>query len=340
MLDALESSGLLARIRASSGPLRVPSTPELGLVSARVVCPIRIGTELVGLVWIIEGESALSELDNRAAEQAALIAALHIAHQRELAGMESRLGYASFLSLLEAETDDAQAVERARLLGFDPDGRHRVGIAVIPEPLPLSRDAFLRRERVGAMLRARLEAAGARPLLTAQLNHVAFLVPDGIPLAGVVHGLGEEGVGVVLGRAYRGTHGARRSYREAQSLLNYRKDAAILTFEEALVPRVLMGDASARDSFIDELFGSLKARKGGATLREALLALARTGFNFKETAVQLTIHPNTLRYRLTNAAETTHLDLEDPEVRFRLQLAVRLLEFPDKNEKENCGAQT
>jgi PucR family transcriptional regulator, purine catabolism regulatory protein len=339
-LDALESSGLLARIRASSGPLRVPSAPELGLVSARVVCPIRIGAELVGLVWIIEGESALSELDNRAAEQAALVAALHIAHQRELANMESRLGYASFLSLLEAETDDAQAIERARLLGFDTEGRHRVGIAVIPEPLPLSRDAFLRRERVAATLRVRLEAAGSRPLITAQLNHVAFLVPDGIAFAGVVRGLGEEAVGVVLGRAYRGTHGARRSYREAQSLLNYRKDAAILTFEEALVPRVLMGDASARDSFIDELFGPLKARKGGATLREALLALARTGFNFKETAVRLKIHPNTLRYRLTNAAETTHLDLEDPEVRFRLQLAVRLLEFPDKNEKENCGAQT
>lgn len=88
MVEAMERHGLLARIRASGGPVRVPAMPEIGLAGARVVCPIRIGAELVGLVWIIEGESGLSELDNRAAEHAALVAALHIAHQRELAGME------------------------------------------------------------------------------------------------------------------------------------------------------------------------------------------------------------------------------------------------------------
>jgi len=329
MLEAMEHHGLFARIRASAGPVRVPAMPEIGLANARVVCPIRIGAELVGLVWIIEGESSLSELDNRAAEHAALVAALYIAHQRELASMETRLGYASFLSLLEGEHDDAQAVERARLLGFDPDGRHRVGIAVIPEPLPLSRDAFLRRERVAARLRAGLGAAGTRPLLTTQLNHVAFLLAERIDTAAIARAIGDDGVVLVIGRAYAGTAGIRRSYREARSLLNYRSDARVRTFEDALVPRVLMGDQGARESFIEDLFGPLRSRKGGETLKRALLTLAASGFNFKETARRLEIHPNTLRYRLSRAVEATKLDLEDPDVRFRLQLAVRLLEFLD-----------
>jgi purine catabolism regulator len=331
MIEAMERRGLFAQIRTSAGPVRIPAMPEIGLVSARVVCPIRIGAELVGLVWIIEGESTLSELDNRAAEHAALVAALYIAHQRELASMETRLGYASFLSLLEAEGDDAQAVERARLLGFDPDGRHRIGIAVIPEPLPLSREAFLRRERVAGALRNRLAAAGTRPLLTAQLNHVAFLLPDGVDQASIAQGISDDGVTLVIGRSYAGTGGVRRSYREARSLLNYASSARVRTFEEALVPRVLMGDPGAREAFIEDLFGQLRARKGGETLKRALLALAASGFNFKETAQTLGIHPNTLRYRLSRAVETTRLDLEDPDVRFRLQLAVRLLEFLDKN---------
>jgi DNA-binding PucR family transcriptional regulator len=38
-----------------------------------------------------------------------------------------------------------------------------------------------------------------------------------------------------------------------------------------------------------------------------------------------------LRYRLSRAVDATQLDLEDPDVRFRLQLAIRLLEFLDKN---------
>lgn len=330
MLETMEMRGLMAEVRSAPGAVRIAAMPEIGLTSARVVCPIRIGAELAGLVWIIEGDASLSELDNRAAEQAALVAALHIAHQRDLAGMEARLGYASFLSLLEAEDDEVPAVERARLLGFDPRARHRIGIAIIPEPLPLSRDAFLRRERVASNLRTQLAALGTRPLLTTQLNHIAFLLPERADVTALTKSL-DDGICVVAGRAYAGTHGARRSYREAQSLLTHRGDAKALTFEEALVPRVLMGDAAARESFVDDLFGKLASRKGGETLKTALLALAQSGFSFKATAERLRIHPNTLRYRLSRAVEATQLDLDDPEVRFRLQLAVRILEFTNKN---------
>src|SRR5579872_6723080 len=151
LMQVLEARGLWTEIRASNGPLRIAAMPDIGF-GARVVCPIRLGAELVGLVWIIEGEQALSELDSRAAQHGALVAALHVAHQRELASLEARLGYASFLSLLEADEDDPQAVERARLLGFDPDAVHRVGLAVLNEPLPLTREGFLRRERLANAL--------------------------------------------------------------------------------------------------------------------------------------------------------------------------------------------
>ena len=324
--ESLQRDGQLERVLASSGPVRIDAKPELGL-SARVVCPIRLGDEPIGLVWIMEGETKLSELDNRAAEHAALVAALHVAHQRELSTMESRLGYASFLSLLEAEEDDAQAVERARLVGFDPDGSHRVGIAVIPEPLPLTREGFLRRERVAGILRHRLQSGRQRPLLTANLNFVAFLVPDGIDVSAMWRALGDGDIVLLLGRAYAGTRGVRRSYKEAQSLLGYRDASKIRRFEDALVPRVLMGDAGAREAFLDDLFGLLKARKGGDAIKAVLLSYARSGFNFRLTAQRLGIHPNTLRYRLNRAMEALSIRLDDPDVRFRLQLAARILDF-------------
>jgi purine catabolism regulator len=324
--ESLERDGLLESVRASSGPVRIEARPEIGL-SARVVCPIRLGDELVGLVWIMEGEAKFSELDNRAAEHAALVAALHVAHQRELATMESRLGYASFLSLLEGEEDDAQTVERARLLGFDPDGSHRVAIAVIPEPLPLTREGFLRRERVASVLRHRLQTGRHRPLLTTNLNFVAFLVPEGIDVSAVWRALGDPAIALLVGRAHAGTRGVRKSYKEAQSLLGYRDDVMIKRFDDALVPRVLMGDAGAREAFIDDLFGALQARKGGDVMKSVLLTYARTGFNFRQTAQRLGVHPNTLRYRLNRAMEVLTIRLDDPDVRFRLQLAARILDF-------------
>ncbi|HXW75785.1 MAG TPA: PucR family transcriptional regulator ligand-binding domain-containing protein [Candidatus Eremiobacteraceae bacterium] len=324
--DALEAAGLLAAIRATDEPLRISAMPEIGM-TPRVVCPIRLGSELVGLVWIIEGDVSLSELDHRAAEHAALVAALHVAHQRELATTEARLGYASFLSLLEAEDNDPQAIERARLLGFDSEGWHRIAIAVIPEPLPLTREGFLRREAAASHIRNRLHTAGVKPLLTTSLNYVYFLIPDAVDPHAIWRGLGDPSIALLLGRRYRGTKGARTSFLEAKSLLNYRAHGPVRHFEEALVPRVLMGDQGARDAFIEDLFGGLRARKGGHVLELALLSLAKSGFNYKKTAEALKIHLNTLRYRLSRAAEILHADLDTPETRFRLELAARLLDF-------------
>ena len=326
MMALMEARGLWEEIRASSGPLRIAAMPEIGL-SARVACPIRLGPELVGVVWIMEGESKLSELDSRAAEHAALVAAVHFAHQRELASMESRLGYASFLSLLEADEDDPQAVERAQLSGFEPEASHRIALAVLPEALPLTRDGFLRRERLASALRRGLRAGGLRPLVTTSLNYVAFLLPDGVDVDSLWRGVNGEAISLLLGRSHRGSQGARRSYREAQALLAYRDPAKIRRFEEALVPRVLMGDTGAHEAFIDHLLGPLRAAKGGQTLERVLLALAKNGFNLKQTAESLRIHTNTLRYRMARALQILKVDLDDPEIRFQLQLAVRVLDF-------------
>jgi len=327
--EALASSGVLDEVRASPGSLRVPSMPEIGL-APRVVCPIRLGSELVGLVWIIEGDIKLSELDFRAAEHAALVAAVHVAHQRELATTEARLGYASFLSLLEAEDDDPQAVERARLLGFEPDGRHRVGICVIPEPLPLTREGFLHREGVATKLATALRNAGTHPLLTPSLNYVTFLIPDGIDPQSIWNNVGDDTVFMMLGRAHTGTQGARRSYREARSLLNYPEEARVRRFEDALVPRVLMGDPGAHEAFIEHTLGALRSRKDGKALEDVLLALARHGFNLKATSETLGIHLNTLRYRLGKALDALHIDLDNPETQFQLQLVARILGFSSK----------
>jgi purine catabolism regulator len=326
LLSALARLGHLERIRASSEPVRIPAIAEVGL-SARVVCPIRLGGEIAGFVWIMEGHAPLSDLDHRAAEHAALVAALQISHQRELAQLESRLGYASFLSLLEAPTGATpQALERARLLGFDPDVVYRVGIIVFEEPLPLAREAVLRRDQIMERLRRALVQVGvARPMLGAMLNLMPFLVPESVAVDRLVAGLDGEPVRFVFGRAYGGTEGVRTSYREARSLVDYDGRERVARYEEVLVPRVLLGDARARASFLEQLLGPLAARRGGIALRQAVLAYADEGFHFRRTAERLRVHPNTLRYRLERAREATGLSFEDPEIRFRLQLANRLI---------------
>ena len=260
-IGALERSSLNRRIRATEKPLRIAAVPEIGL-AARVVCPIRIGSELVGAVWIIEGTEPLSELDHRAAEHAALVAAIHIAHQRDLTATQARLGYASFLSLLETEPGrEPIADERVRLLGFDPAAAHRVGIVSIPARLPLDRDGMMRRERVAQTINGVLQKAGLEALVTVSLNLVPFLLPAGVEPETIWDALGDASLSIVLGREHPGAEGVRMSYREALSLLSYRDRPPLCTYDDLLVPRVIMGDPSARETFLDGFFKPLQDRK-------------------------------------------------------------------------------
>jgi purine catabolism regulator len=46
--------------------------------------------------------------------------------------------------------------------------------------------------------------------------------------------------------------------------------------------------------------------------------------NLSQTAARLHIHRNTLAYRLEQIANIAQLDLDDPDARFSLQLALKL----------------
>jgi purine catabolism regulator len=326
MLEVLQASGLDRRLRSSEKPIRVPAMPQIGLV-ARLACPIRLGSEFVGAVWIVEGDEPLSELDHRAAEYAALVAAIHIAHQRELASLEATLGYASILSLLESEGElTPAALERVRLLGFDPEKPYRAGIVVLPEEMPLGREGFMRRDAVASRLRDVLRAYGADQLVSVVLNRVPFLAPAAFDFNALAATL-DPAASLVSGRTHCGVEGARTSYRQALSLLRYRNRKRVCSFDDVLVPRVIGGDAEARRTFIDDVVAPLLAQRGGKNLADAVLALARNGFAMKETANALGIHTNTLRYRLNRASEVLDMRFEDPDARFELQLAAKLLEL-------------
>lgn len=326
----LESLGYITRIQASSEPIRIPGVTESG-IAGRVVCPIRIRHELVGLVWIIEGESPLSELDLRAAEHAATVAALHIAHQRELGTLEARLGYTFLDSLLEGRFEPTpQALERAQLLEFDPQRSYCVGILVLHVPLPLSREGFLRREQLAARVARRLQELGYPPLISMSLNQVPFLLPEGGDVAQVWTGLAESDLSLTVSRPRPGAEGVRQGYVEAGAVVPLLQPGQLRRYDEMLLPRVLSGDVLARQSFLDDLLDPLHKARNGATLVQTLLAFTQCGFYVQRAAQELHIHPKTLQYRLGRAAELARLDFHDPETRFRLQLASHLLSMTDK----------
>lgn len=183
--DALERSGLLCQLEAAEKPVRVPAMPEVGM-EARIVCPIRAGGELLGYIWILEGSAPLNELDLRAAEHAATVAALHLLRQRSLAAVEERIGYTFVDALIRGDVPAEDLLERARLMGFDPQGRYAVVVVALlghdrnnRRWTLTSREDFYRRERAGQTLRWILDQHRLPRLLTYVLNQIICLVPAG-----------------------------------------------------------------------------------------------------------------------------------------------------------------
>ncbi|MDT2006967.1 hypothetical protein FXW78_24800 [Rhodococcus opacus] len=87
------------------------------------------------------------------------------------------------------------------------------------------------------------------------------------------------------------------------------------------------------ETFVATVLGDLTGteRTSKIDLVHTLYVYFTLGMNRRAAATQLGIHPNTLDYRLRQAAKTSGMDLTSPERSFRFQLAVRLLPLCTQN---------
>jgi DNA-binding PucR family transcriptional regulator len=122
-----------------------------------------------------------------------------------------------------------------------------------------------------------------------------------------------------------------RAYEQAQRALVTRKASGepwgSIAYPDLGVDRILAieGDAGEVERLItqwpEELIEYDQAH--GADLVPTLATYLDRGGKYDETARALSIHRNTLRYRLSRIAEISGLDLTDTETRLNLHLATR-----------------
>lgn len=303
-----------------------PRPSRLATAAQSVVgCAVRNRNGGLGYVLVAEGVPPLNEIDLRAVEHAGTVAALQIAHQRELSAHEARLGYALVAALLEGRFDETpSAIERARLLGWDPEQPYRLATILLDEPNPLSSEGLTRREQLAGQLTQALRQKNVAPLISLSANQINALVPDTVDVewlwSAIAHGRCAMGVSEL----HQGIAGMHSAGREVADLMPHTKPGRVHFSDEAMFPRVLAGDPAARRLFIARVFGVLEADKRGRALIDTAIALTDEGFNLQRTADRLHVHISTLRYRLGRLAELSRLDLDTVEGRFRLQLVVRL----------------
>ncbi len=142
--------------------------------------------------------------------------------------------------------------------------------------------------------------------------------------------VGIGGVGVEIA-------GLRRSAREALRAIHIgsliRHDAPFYRYGDlAVLDLVGIGSAGA-DAFVESVLGSLDGSGSNQIYLDTLRELARNGYRVKLAAGALSIHPHTLSYRMKKIRTRFGIDVNDPETRLRVHLALLILDAVERRAR-------
>jgi len=344
---------MLREVEARRGPVKVPAFPHVGMSRERLIAPILAANQVLGYISVLDHPPHNEELAFMAIEQAALVLALAVAKERELAEVEGRIRGEFLEDLLHGTYgEEAAAQRRARHLGYPLHGHHIVMLVDIDDfrgfigSRQVSEDAIqaLKREflrRVTGVVRA----SYGRALVQGRSDSVAALLPVGTEPGDYQargHALGlqireniadwKPGFTVSVGfsgpaEAPAGLAAAQREVISVMdSLARFKRWGQVVAVPELGLTGLLAAVTDERlvdytRRHLGPLVDHDAARKG--SLVPTLRAYLETGEQ-QEAAKSLRVHPNPLRYRLDRIREISGVDLEDPETRLNMAVALRV----------------
>ncbi|MFD0022986.1 PucR family transcriptional regulator [Streptomyces sp. NPDC058382] len=307
----------------------------------RLVVAVRSGPEVLGSIWVAADGRALSPTAADALRRAAEAAAPHLVRHRLRESGAARRTELALRGLLYGEGD---ARTHAWSLGLSPDAACAVVVAErdsgaaagdrtldVLAVQAVSYRPSVRVLRDGDRLLVLLPVGAGQERdvlgLARELAGLAASLPGGVPV--------RAGAGPVA----PGALSARSSCEEAALIVRVLRERATRDGESE---RTRYADAAGVGPSLDvvrvldvvrpvwesssgpvhELVRADLAADG--ELVRSLAAYLDASGDVARAATRLTVHPNTLRYRLRRARERFGVDLDDPDTRLLITLAVRL----------------
>lgn len=323
----LERKGVFAHLAASDDPLFVEPSPEHGM-RGRMVVAVRAGREPLGSIWV-ECERPLTGTRRTVLIDGARAVALHLLRSRVSADLERRVESDLVIQLLEGTADVPAVVSRLGL----PGGQFRV----------IALQAHIAEERHAAILlafeRATTGFGWSRPGRSTLFGNTLYTVlpcgNDVTPardwLAAIVNVLPRRvtvfaGVGGPASPAQ--LPASRQEADESLALRATRPGGALAvaydeSWDEILLQRLRAAASAGRTPArgpVAEL--TRHDAEHGTRYIATLRAWLEAQGDLAVAAGRLGVHPNTVRYRLRKMAEITNLQLDLPEKRLAMLIAL------------------
>jgi len=336
-LRHLRQWGVFDRLRTGEEVVRVDEHAELG-VRRRLAVGIHAGPRVLGTIWVQEGAQPFSPRAEDVLVGAARVAAGHLVRRRRAAPTWHR-------DLVEGLLDGRASPDLvAGTFGLDEHAPTVVvGFAV------RAGEGVTRELSVAELADVvAVHAAGyRRAALTAWRGDTVYAVlPDVAKVDAALRAMCAEVVAVThrrtgvrvqagVGAVAEGLAGVPSSRAEADRVLVAMPAGDDVAAFDDLRAEVLLDQTLAvlrerpdlRDPAVDALLAYDQAH--GGDLAASVLAWLDAHGDVRAAARMLTVHPNTLRYRVRRAVAVAGLRLGDPRARLVHHLALHAAHAPD-----------
>jgi GAF domain-containing protein len=282
-----------------------------------LIAPVVSAEGSAGVLLVRRGDAPLSDVERRTVERSALTAALVILRRSAITDAEERVRGELATDLLDRSTRRADALRRAEARGYPIAEEWNVFAVPVGDD---DRPAVLRR------VRARDEWLGA-----AAPGGVTVLAPARHAVAEVVAHVQSGLRGAVVAAAGRdlsdAAGAAATTWQACQLAAGLGVDSGVV---DAAVfspyTSIFEGDGARLARFVSTTLAPVLAwdDERGSALFDTLVALFDERWALAATARRLHVHLNTVKQRVQRLHDILGPDLDRPESRFRLEMAVRV----------------
>ncbi len=343
-------------------PPRIHLPPTLAQTAAREVrinsgrpprpldvVPVRAGADILGILAVGLGESTVqSEGRLRALEHGSTVLALELSKERAAAEVERRLRGDLVEEVLAGglEVDEAERIARqAERLGHRlPQKAWVVVLEADDDKTEAALSSRGQQDRLDGALSGLVRSRLPGALTLVRSASAVFLVPDELAtdlpaveklatqvLAAAAPVMKPGSASVGIGNLANGVSELARSHVEARQALRLTRRAGghgrIASYRSLGAFRLLLEVQSpeALRRFVNELLGPLLqyAQSRDTPLLETLEALSAARWVRRAAARHLGIHINSMTYRVERIQALTGLQLNDPETRVAISIALR-----------------
>jgi purine catabolism regulator len=326
----------MLRDRRQAGETPLVASVSLPGGLERVVTPIVVGDVARGYISAIGSEGELDQTDRLVVEQGALVCAVEMARAKAVRETEKRLHGDLLSALLHQNLSARDAHLWAQNMGLDLEQQHTAmrlsweGNAPTLRRLETIVNGEVSRSSspvIVSSLSGEVIAFCEAPRAAGKPAHTLALAQAVIDLA--AKEFPESVIRCGIGTPAADLGGWQLSFRQAGQALDMARrlgQRKPLYYMDLSVYRLLLQfeDHPELKAFVQETLGPILNHENGDEFLATLEEFFAHHGNLSQTADSLFIHRNTLTYRMDRLASISQLDLENPDTRLAVQLALRI----------------